>query len=269
MKYILQCEDSIEGIFSAVYDAWELRYGHENTGIQVLLPGAESNFELFAEYIPLEPDSTKAEKVLRTIRTKCSDRIYEKLFFAACADAADKADAIYRYIQKALIMGGSVYNHLTEPAVLRIMELSRAVGNEQHHYLGYLRFIEIPGKILLARYEPKHQITQLVMSHFSDRFPEERFIIWDVTRNFAGVHMPGKGFIYTYLTEEEAERLARYSECGLEAEELWKAFVENISIKERENKALQRNNIPLHFRRFMPEFQKEGKHAVSGEGSFI
>ena len=75
MKYILQCEDSIEGIFSAVYAAWELKYGHENTFIQVL-GGEEVTLELFTTYVPLEPDTEKAQKVLNTIRCVCSYMVY-------------------------------------------------------------------------------------------------------------------------------------------------------------------------------------------------
>lgn len=254
MKYILQCEDSIEGIFSAVYAAWELKYGHENTVIQVV-GFEENNLELFSTYISLKPDAVKASKVLNTIRRRCSDRVYECLFRAACAGAADKGDAIYRYIQTALSMGSNVLYHLTDSAVVRIMELSRAVGNAEHHYLGFLRFIEIPGKILLARYEPKHRLTELIMPHFVDRFPEERFVIWDTARNVAGIHVPGQTYIMLALTEAQVMLLKEYTEDNMEAEQLWKAFVESISIKERENKKLQQNNIPLHFRTYMPEFQ--------------
>ena len=53
---------------------------------------------------------------------------------------------------------------------------------------------------------------------------------------------------------------ARLEEDNIKAEEMWKAFVENISITERENRKLQRNNIPLHFRTYLPEFQiREGE----------
>ncbi|MBO5353909.1 MAG: TIGR03915 family putative DNA repair protein [Lachnospiraceae bacterium] len=255
MKYILQCEDSIEGIFSAVYSAWELKYGHENTSIQVL-GGEEETLELFTTYIPLKPDVEKAQKVLNTIQRVCSEAVYERLFYAACSDAADKADTIYRYIQTALRMGSRVVNHLADPAVARVMELSRAVGNAQHHYLGFLRFIEIPEHILLARYEPKHRLTELIMPHFVERFPEERFVIWDTVRNVAGVHVPGESFVMLHLTEAQTAVLRDYTEDNMEAEQLWRAFVESISIKERENKKLQRNNIPLHFRTYMPEFKK-------------
>ncbi len=258
MKYILQCEDSIEGIFSAVYEAWELKYGHQNTEIQVL--GEQYyNLALFTTCIPLKPDAEKAKKVLNTIRRTCSDMVYECLFRAACADAGDKADAIYRYIQIALRMGNKVLNHLSDPSVVRVMELSRAVGNAEHHYLGFLRFIEITGNILLARYAPKPQLTELIMPHFVDRFQEERFVIWDTVRNVAGVHVPGQNYILLHLTESQVAALTKYTEDNMEAENMWKAFVESISIKERENLKLQRNNLPLHFRTYMPEFQKRGE----------
>ena len=259
MKYVLQCENSIEGIFSAIYVAWELKYGHENTAIQIL---DEENgaIELFTTYIPLETDTQKAEKVLNTIRRTCSDAVYENLFRAALSDASDKADAIYRHIQSALRMGSRILNHLTNPAVVRVMELSRAVGNAEHHYLGFLRFIEIPGKILLARYAPKPQLTELIMPHFAERFPEERFVIWDVNRDVAGIHVPGQNYIMLTLSREQVAMLSQYKEDNLQAEQMWKSFVESVSIKERENRRLQRNNIPLHFRTYMPEFQnKEGE----------
>ncbi len=258
MKYILQCEDSIEGIFSAVYAAWELKYGHQNTVIRVTGYGSQ-NMELFTRYIHLAPDAEKAAKVINTIRHTCSDAVYEYLFHAACSDAADKADAIYRYIQVALRMGAGVINHLSDPAVVRIMELSRAVGNALHHYLGFLRFIEIPGGILLARYEPKPRLTELIMPHFIDRFPEERFVIWDTIRNVAGVHIPGQTYIMINLTEHQVAVLKEYTEDNKKAEQMWKTFVESISIKERENKKLQQNNIPLHFRTYMPEFNRQSK----------
>jgi probable DNA metabolism protein len=255
MKYVLQCEDSIEGIFSAVYAAWELKYGHENTVIRVTGYGSQ-NMELFTQYIHLAPDSVKATKVINTIRRTCSDAVYEALFHAACADAPDKADAIYRYVQVALRMGSRIINHFSDPAVVRVMELSRAVGNAAHHYLGFLRFIEISGGILLARYEPKPRLTELIMPHFVERFPEERFVIWDTVRNVAGVHVPGQNYIMLNLSENQVAILKEYTEDNMKAEQMWKTFVESISIKERKNEKLQKNNLPLYFRTYMPEFER-------------
>lgn len=256
MKYILQCEDSPEAIFSAVYSAWELRLGHENTAIQAALTDRERNLELFSEYITLEPNQEKARKVMNTIRTRFSEEILETLYLVACSDGEDKADVVYHCIQLLLSMGIRAQKHLKNPYIMRAMELSRTTGNERHHYLGFLRFLETPQGILLGRFAPKTNVTELVMPHFCDRFPEERFVIWDTKRNLAGFHSRGADYLMVLLTPEQAAWLSQYKEEEQQMEELWKTFVQSISIKARENKKLQRSNLPLRFREYMTEFQE-------------
>ncbi len=39
------CEDSIEGVFTGIYDAYALRIGHEHIHLQI---GEEENYRLFA-----------------------------------------------------------------------------------------------------------------------------------------------------------------------------------------------------------------------------
>ena len=50
---------------TGVYDANPSRLGYENVNLQ---KEEEMDRELFAEYVEVEPDSEKSEKVLRTIR---------------------------------------------------------------------------------------------------------------------------------------------------------------------------------------------------------
>ena len=38
-------------------------------------------------------------------------------------------------------------------------------------------------------------------------------------------------------------------------QDLWKLFFKQVSIKERENKKLQQNWVPLIYRKYMSEFQ--------------
>ena len=64
-KYLI-CEDSLEGIFTGIYDAYALREGHEHVHIQV---GEEENLRLFATYLHILPDSVKTDKVANTLHT--------------------------------------------------------------------------------------------------------------------------------------------------------------------------------------------------------
>ena len=64
MTTIFVCEDSLDGILTGVYEAWDSRLGHENVRLQT---EAEGTLELFCQYRPVRRDLEKAEKVLRTV----------------------------------------------------------------------------------------------------------------------------------------------------------------------------------------------------------
>ena len=53
---VFVCEDSPEGIFTGVYDAWNSRLGHENVRLEVQ---GEYNYSLFSEYREVAVDRLK------------------------------------------------------------------------------------------------------------------------------------------------------------------------------------------------------------------
>ena len=79
-KYLI-CEDSLEGIFTGIYDAYALREGHEHVHIQI---GEEDNYRLFASYLHISPDPVKTDKVARTLL----GRLGEHAYHAVCRAAA-------------------------------------------------------------------------------------------------------------------------------------------------------------------------------------
>ena len=58
--YVFLCEDSPEGIFTGVYNAWESRLGHNNISLQIHT--REENYDLFCTYRDVTPDLQKSEK---------------------------------------------------------------------------------------------------------------------------------------------------------------------------------------------------------------
>ena len=74
---ILVCEDSLEGIFTGIYEAYALRIPHDRIFLQV---GHEGNLRLFAVYTEIGPDTEKVQKVMRTLRSQigrasCRERV--------------------------------------------------------------------------------------------------------------------------------------------------------------------------------------------------
>ena len=254
-KRIYQCEDSVEGIFTAVYIAWSSKYGHDNIKLEAVGEGLIGNLELFSDYITVAKDSELADKVAESIRKKISVQAYQMVVRAALSCDERKANSIYHFLVRGFAMGGRVIDHLTDQYVCDIFEMNRRVGSDTHNYQEFVRFIELENKVLLAKIEPKNNVVELITPHFADRLAAENFIILDVKRKIATIHQAHSKWFLSYLTQEEVNNLLNMSADQQDYEVLWKAFFDSIAIKERENYALQRNHVGLHYRKYMTEFQ--------------
>lgn len=255
IKKVFLCEDSLEGIFTAVYEAWSCRNGHNNNEIKIISGEDMGNMELFTEYIQVVNSEEKIYKVIKAIRDKLSMEIYDRICGAACSGESSRGDDIYRFLIVGFAVGKDVMDYLQNDYVMRIFELNRNVSNEAHHLKGFLRFQETWDDILVSKIAPQNDVIRLLAPHFADRLSQENFVIYDEKRNTAIVHAKQKPWFYTGGDALNLEKIKNVSEREEDIESMWKAFFASISIKERENKKLQRNNLPLRFRSNMTEFE--------------
>jgi len=253
MKTILQCEDSLEGIFSGVYEGWAGRYGHEN--IELCLE-KETNLELFVRYIEVPTDEVRAEKVVRTIRRLMGWEVYEAIGRAALSYEPVRGTAIYRLIVKALSMErpGNVLEVLTDWGVMEVTRLARTVWNEAHHLMGFVRFEELENGVLLSKICPKNHVLPAIAPHFTDRLPMENWVIYDERRGLFAVHSKGKDWFLLSGEKLNEEILTRLSPEETDLQMLWKGFCDSITIQNRKNEELQRQLLPKRFRPYMTEF---------------
>ena len=166
--YTFICENSIEGVFTGVYDAWASKYGHKNIR---LITGNVDNYELFQEYITVTPHTVKSQKVARTLIKRFGPKVYEDICLAILSNeltarkhGLDKADCIYRTILLGFSMrdGSKVLTALGEPYVHRVFELSRATNMEAHHLLGFLRFSELENGVLFSTIHPRNDVLPIL-----------------------------------------------------------------------------------------------------------
>lgn len=250
--YVYLCEDSLEGIFTAIYTAFEEKHGHTKNTIQIRDEMVHQ--ELFSTYIVVETDFDKAEKVARTMQQKVSSAVYELIQKCSISHDIRKADAIYRFIILALKMGNQVLAHLTNPHVQLMMELERYASYEILREIEFLRFEELANGVLFARINPKNSVLPFLAEHFSDRFSGENWMIADTVHQMVLTHEKGKGCSLAHVEDIDFDAISlTYSEDEELWQKLWKSFVDTIAIKERINPNLQRQMLPLRFRKYMKE----------------
>lgn len=255
MKRIYLCDNSIDGIFTAIYVAWSSRYGHSNIKIEEKAEGSKySNIELFAEYIAVDTDYDLSSKVARSIQQKISTEAYEMVCRVALSDYSGKADLIYRFLILGFSVGRSIVEQLSNQVVNQMFKVHKNVYNEEHHLLGFIRFSQQENGLLTSVIHPKNHVLSLITPHFVDRLGQERFLIYDENRRMASLHVPGNPWILAQVPELDHEMLRETTSQEDMYRDLWKAFFDHIAIKDRINPKLQRNNLPLRFRGDMTEF---------------
>lgn len=252
-KCVLICEDSIDGIFTGIYDGWKLGGG----GVHVeLCMGRPGQAELFSRYETVGTDPDKAAKVARTIRRKLGPEVYEQLCYAACSTDADKGTCIYYALKEGFANGHAhprVLENLTNPYILKISKMQLAVWHEMHRFLGFVRFREIQKGVLFAAIHPQHSILPLIAPHFADRLPRESWVIYDEGRQDALLH-PAGGDCYirrqAVISSGQLQGLAHEEKYAV----LWKEFCRSITVPERQDPRRQQQNLPKKYRQHLPEF---------------
>ena len=251
---VYTCEDRLTDIMTCIYDAWSeaLRIGHNQIQLK-----KEPVFQqtLFDEYIHIDGDASKAEKVIRSIRRSSSEEADLNVDYATlCADE-DSLQAIYNFLRVGFAVGSTVLGQYTNPHVMKLLEIRRRVSNEAHHFREFARFQSLDSKVYVSHLEPKNDVIMLVGNHFSDRMPSEHWMIIDDNRKTACVHVKDGENYLRYLTDEEFETLRQTESYEDEYTDMWKTFFHAISIEQRRNYICQRNLFPLWKRKHAVEFK--------------
>lgn len=247
---VYRCEDTLESVFTAIYQAYEEKRSHDDTRLSLT-----NDPWFFAEDIMVEADEAKTRKVINTLRRRFGEEDCERLCMALAAEDEEKAQAVYRTVVQGLrgkCRPGHLFDNLADCDVHRAFALARGVGTEAGHQKQFLRFQELEQGILYSRIGPKNDVVAFIMPHFADRLPIENFVIYDEKRNLFGIHPAGKQW---YLMQgDEGPSGLRYSGTEAQYQELFRQFCHTITIEDRRNKKLQMGMLPLRFREYMVEF---------------
>ena len=157
------CEDTIDGIFTAIYRAWADGTSHTDVRVRT-----NDTMSLFETYIFSESDGTLARKVQRSIIQKLSIDIYETCYQAiALPMMIKKLPRCINFFHKKpfRLRQLNILNRLNDPDVFRIFELSRTVGHEAHKYLGFVRFEERNEKSADSTYSAQIQMSCRCLPH--------------------------------------------------------------------------------------------------------
>ena len=237
-------DGSFEGLLAAIYDAY-----YNNQKPERLADLRYIQMNLLDEYIYINTDMEKSNKVYNSIRYKISSEALRLVYNVFLSEAEESGTIIFEYLKLGWKTGRDVDKHLADDRVLKVHQLSRKVEGENHRMMGFLRFRLIEDNIYYAPIRPDNNIAALLAPHFADRMSDQRWIIHDVRRGLAAVYNLGEWV----LAEVDSKDLEGLEEKDTQYQELWKEFFNTIAIPGRINPKLQRRLMPVRYWRYLPE----------------
>ena len=228
------------GFLSLVYEVF-LR---KDSDFMIMAKGENSLFD----GIHVETSIEKAEKVYNVLEKSIGNENLEKVFSTFLSERLNIEQILINYIKQGLKYKEEIYKYYSKE-VLEVEKTSKKVCHEAHKFKGMLRFRKLLDDTYLAIICPDYDILPLILSHFSNRYSDQNFVIYDEKRK--------KSIIYN-MKIKKAEikkiidfdnRLFDFKNFELLHKEereyisLWKQYFESIGIEDRKNTKLQKSHM--------------------------
>jgi len=198
----------------------------------------------------IETDLEKAKRVLLSIPKKISweAKCLVETVFLSCL--AQKELLMLRFLLKGYREGPCVLTQLGNPDVAPILKAERHLLGEAHLLKGFVRFSDYDGW-LAGTITPKNFILPFIADHFTQRFSEENFMIFDKTHKAALVY---QNYCREIISVDNIE-LPPLSEDESLYQKMWKKFYTTVSIQARENPKCRMTHMPKRYWENMLEVQ--------------
>lgn len=236
-------DGSFDGLLCCVFESYDKKeipadIFSPDTVQTVLLPQKE-----------VVTDPKKSARVLISIPKKMGADALDFIRHAFLTCLPQKELYILLFLRMGFRFGPSVMNMLADDVVNTLFKAVKHLNNEAHLLKGFIRFSVFNGA-LAAEIEPKNIVLPLLTLHFRERYPEERFLIYDRTHAMALIYQPYRAEIIPVddlqLPEpDEEERAFR---------ELWRLFYNTIEVQGRHNPKCRMSHMPKRYWKYMTEF---------------
>lgn len=236
-------DGSFDGLLCCVFES----YARKEIPLDILLFDTVQLMLYPVKKITTDPE--KARRVLASIPKKIGHSALEfvQRAFLTCLD--QKEVYILLFLRLGYRYGPQVMKMMTDEVVHTLFKAVKHLERESHLLKGFVRF-SVFNDSLVAEIEPKNYVLPLLMRHFCERYPQERFLIYDKTHGMALVYQPYKAVV---IPIDELE-LPEMDEEEQSFRKLWRLFYSTIEIKERHNPKCRMSHMPKRYWKYLTEF---------------
>lgn len=250
MQTIFVYDGSFIGFLSAVFEVYDYRA----TSPKIV---ADQNYaaSFFTEKNEVISSNAKAKRVWKGILKFGESQDASLIYRGFLSELPDMEKVLLAYIQLLFKANKSIAKNFAEPEILRLSQINKKVGREKHRMEAFVRFRKTKDEIYFSTISPDFNVLPLIEKHFSKRYADQLWCIYDVSRNY-GIYYDLQKAVIVHL-DLPAQILnspeSIFTEEELNYQKLWKNYFESTNIAARANKKLHKQHVPKRYWKYLSE----------------
>jgi probable DNA metabolism protein len=239
-------DKTFEGLLSVVFDAYSYKIFPEK-----LLKTGDITPMFTDKSHTVVTESEHTKRVWKALLRKLGNNARNMLVYVWLSEMEGSDELLFRYICKTFGTSKKIEYNFGDNDVLEVNKIAHKVAHEALYIKQFVRFQKTADNIFFAPIRPLYNALPLTINHFTDRFADQQWIVFDMRRKY--------GYFYDLHTAVEItfadnDKLlsSKMDESILSKDEklfqdLWKGYFKAMTIKERINPRLHRKNMPARF----------------------
>lgn len=245
---LLSYDNTLEGFFTAVFEAYEYKYIDPKPVRNDFLQQS-----LFAESIPIVTQQEKADRVTTMLEKQVGKEGMREILYGFLSEDNRFESVVFEIIRFCIQNPNqNVLKNYAHPAVLQLSKWVRSVGREAHRMEAFVRFELLQDGLYFSQIEPDFNVLPLISSHFKNRYQDQKWLIYDKRRNY-GLYYDLESVDNIELEFDSPKISEKHDLSEQNFQTLWKEYFEHTTIKERKNTKLHLQHVPRRYWKYLTE----------------
>jgi len=251
-QHVLIYDGSFKGFLTLIFTVFE-----EKIEVSAISPEESVQSDMFSSPTFITTDLEKYNRVKLGLKKVLSASADKQLYFAFLSEIKGIEMQLLHYIKEAFRNKNFSSTDFGNPVVLKINQVSKMVSREKHRMEAFVRFQLTKEDIFFATIEPDFNVLPLILKHFESRYADQKWIIYDLKRNF-GLFYNLQKTSYINLEfnrdhKEKSDKSSIYKHCEKEFQQLWQEYFSSTNIKSRKNMKLHLQHVPKRYWKYLTE----------------
>ncbi len=246
-------DGTFEGLFTAIFEVFEYKY----QPAKIISRENYQTESIFTDHHEVVTNQEKAERVLKKMESNLGKKGVSQLLRVYLSESENAERLILSAVSQSIkFPQKNILENFGNVDIMDIAKITKSISREVHRMHAFVRFEKLQGDVYFAKIEPDFNVLSLIVSHFKNRYSDQKWMIYDLRRHYGAFYDLSEiqffepGLLSTQNISHTKNLL---HEEEIQYQKLWQRYFTKTNIPERKNMKLHVQSLPKRYWKYLTE----------------